>query len=403
MTFTEITQFVTRIAPLLNLSSRELKLLQTPDRVLTATLIVNGKKYPAYRAQYNNARGPYKGGIRYHPDVNEDEVTSLAFWMTLKTAVADLPLGGAKGGITVNPKLLSSQELEELSRAYVRAFHQYLGPQQDIPAPDVYTTPEIMGWMLDEYEKLIKHKAPGMITGKPLEQGGSLVRDIATALGGTYVLAEAVQKLNIKEKKVAIQGFGNAGMNMAKLLAGQGYTIVAVSDSQGGIYQASGLDILSIIKIKEKTGTVIKYTEAEPITNDELLTTDCAILIPSALSHVITKENAGHLKARVVVELANGPTTPEADEILHQRKILVIPDVLANSGGVTVSCFEWMQNNASEQWDEKTIKERLKQKMVSAFTQLWNAYTSHTYDFRTAAYIHAIQKVLDAERKRGRI
>src|SRR3989344_888897 len=241
MSFTHVIQFLEKIAPLANLSKKEVRLLETPDRILKSDLVVNGKKYPAYRVQFNNARGPYKGGIRYHPEVSEDEVKSLAFWMTIKTAVTDLPFGGGKGGVAVDPKRLSKKELEELSREYVRAFYKNLGPDTDIPAPDVYTTPEIMGWMLDEYQKLTGKKAPAFITGKPLELGGSKVRDIATALGGVYILEEAVKKVGLKDKTVAIQGFGNAGMNMAKLLAEEGYVIVAVSDSKGGIYDSAGL------------------------------------------------------------------------------------------------------------------------------------------------------------------
>lgn len=402
MAFIDVIKFLHKIAPLAHLSERELLLLQTPEYIHHAELLIAGKKYPAYRVQFNSARGPYKGGIRFHPQVTEDEVKSLAFWMTLKCAVADLPLGGGKGGVTVDPKQLSEQELEKLSRAYVQAFHKHLGSNIDIPAPDVYTTPQIMAWMLDEYEKIVGFKDPGMITGKPLEKGGSLVRDIATALGGVYVLEEAVHKLNLVQKTVAIQGFGNAGMNMAKLLTKQGYAIVAVSDSQGGIYNAQGLDIAQVISIKEKTGSVINYP-AQKITNEDLLTCNCTILIPSALENVITKNNAQNIKAKIVLELANGPTTPEADVILHKNKVLVIPDILANAGGVTVSCFEWQQNNAHVKWDAETVKKRLKEKQVSAFIQLWKVYSSNTYDFRTATYIHAIKKVIEAEKKRGKV
>ncbi|MBS3165941.1 Glu/Leu/Phe/Val dehydrogenase [Candidatus Woesearchaeota archaeon] len=402
MSFATITSFLYKIAPLANLSEKELLILQTPEHTLQAELHVNGKTYPAYRVQYNNARGPYKGGIRFHPDVHLDEVKSLAFWMTLKCAVADIPLGGGKGGITFDPKKFSEKELEEISRAYIRAFYQHLGSGKDIPAPDVYTTPQIMGWMLDEYETLTAKKDPGMITGKPLNLGGSQVRDIATALGGTYVLNEAVNKLNLSHKTVAIQGFGNAGMNMAKLLA-EKYTIVAVSDSKGGIYDSKGLDIAKVIEAKEKTSSVIGYSSAEKITNEELLTCDCAILIPSALNDVITAENASQVKAKIVLELANGPTTLEADEILFKRGILVLPDILSNAGGVTVSCFEWQQNVHQEHWDADTVKKKLKEKIVDAFNQLWDVYQGKSYNFRTATYIYAIKKVLDAERKRGRI
>ena len=398
MSFTSVIKFLEKIAPLANLSDKEIKLLQTPNNILKAELAVNGKNYPAYRVQFNNARGPYKGGIRYHPEVSEDEVTSLAFWMTIKTAVTDLPFGGGKGGVTVNPKQLSKKELEELSRAYVRAFYKYLGPDTDVPAPDVYTTPEIMGWMLDEYQKLTGKKAPAFITGKPLELGGSKVRDIATALGGVYVLEEAVKKVGLKEKKVAIQGFGNAGMNMAKLLAERGYIIVAVSDSKGGIYDQKGLDIDELIKVKETKGAVSEYAKGVKISNQELLECDTSILVPSALSGVITEKNAKNIKAKIVLELANGPTTPEADEILSTRKVLVLPDILANAGGVTVSYFEWVQNKKNQSWSEQDVKKKLQEKMISAFQQIWKEFSDDKKSFRTAAYVLALKKIVAAEK-----
>ncbi len=398
MSFTSVIKFLEKIAPLANLSDKEIKLLQTPNNILKAELAVNGKNYPAYRVQFNNARGPYKGGIRYHPEVSEDEVTSLAFWMTIKTAVTDLPFGGGKGGVTVNPKQLSKKELEELSRAYVRAFYKYLGPDTDVPAPDVYTTPEIMGWMLDEYQKLTGKKAPAFITGKPLELGGSKVRDIATALGGVYVLEEAVKKVGLKEKKVAIQGFGNAGMNMAKLLAERGYIIVAVSDSKGGIYDQKGLDIDELIKVKETKGAVSEYAKGVKISNQELLECNTSILVPSALSGVITEKNAKNIKAKIVLELANGPTTPEADEILSTRKVLVLPDILANAGGVTVSYFEWVQNKKNQSWSEQDVKKKLQEKMISAFQQIWKEFSDDKKSFRTAAYVLALKKIVAAEK-----
>ena len=255
--------FLNKVAAKANLTKSELEKLSTPDRVLKAELKVNGKTYPAFRIQFNNARGPYKGGIRFHPEVSEEEVTDLAFWMTLKTAVADLPFGGGKGGVKVDPKKLSAKEIEELSRAYVSAFYKYLGPEKDISAPDVYTNSEIMAIMLDQYEKLIGKKAPGFITGKPLDKGGSLLRDVATALGGFYILEEVIKELNLKEKTVIIQGFGNAGMNMAKLLSEHGYKVLGVSDSKGGIYSAEGLNINELVKIKEQTGNVTTYSKAK--------------------------------------------------------------------------------------------------------------------------------------------
>ncbi len=403
MAFANIKTFIDTIAPLAEISEKEVELLTTPQNVLKAELDVNGKKYPAYRVQFNNARGPYKGGIRFHPEVDEDEVKSLAFWMSLKTAVADVPLGGGKGGVTVNPKELSSEEYQQVSREFMKAFYKNLGPTKDIPAPDVYTTPQVMAWMRDEYEKLIGEQAPGVITGKPLELGGSLVRGIATALGGVYVLEEALKKLNINEKKVIIQGFGNAGMNAAILLEERGYKITGVSDSKGAIYNEHGFNVKDLIKVKESSGTVTAYDDAQKISNEELLEKECTILVPSALADVITKENAANVKAKVIVELANGPTTPEADKILHENGVLVLPDILANAGGVTVSYFEWVQNVSGWYWKEEEVKERLKEKMVSAFNQLWEAYNGSGKDFRTMTYVHALKKIVVAERLRGRV
>ena len=403
MTFDKIKQFLEKIAPLAGVDENQLKILETPNQMLQAELDVNGKKYSAFRVQHNNSRGPYKGGIRFHPGVDLDEVQSLAFWMSLKTAVADVPLGGGKGGITVNPKELSSDEIQELSRQWVRSFYKHIGPTKDIPAPDVYTTPQIMAWMKDEYETLIGESAPGVITGKPLAVGGSLVRDIATALGGVYVLEEAIGKINLTEKTVAIQGFGNAGMNAAKLLVEHGYKIVAVSDSKGGIYNASGLDINSVIEVKSSTKSVVNYSDAEKISNEDLLKLDVSVLVPSALENVITAENAAEIKAKIILELANGPTTPEADEILHQKGVLVLPDILANAGGVTVSYFEWIQNNTGLYWKADEVKERLKEKMIVAFESIWEAYSGKEYDFRTATYILAIKRILEAEKLCGRV
>jgi glutamate dehydrogenase (NAD(P)+) len=403
MEYASIINFLEKIGKIANLNEAELELLKTPQHIHQAELEVSGKKYSAYRVQHNNARGPFKGGIRFHPEVNLDEVKALAFWMSLKTATADIPLGGGKGGITINPKELSKEEIEELSRKYVQAFYKVIGPQVDIPAPDVYTTPEIMAWMRDEYEKLVGEKAPGVITGKPIEAGGSLVRDIATALGGVYVLEEAMKKVGLEEKNVAIQGFGNAGMNAAKLLAERGFNIVAVSDSKGGIFNVNGLSVEELIKVKSETGSVVNYSDAEKISNAELLELDVAVLVPSALANVINAENAGNVKAKIVVELANGPTTSEADEILHSNKVLVLPDILANAGGVTVSYFEWLQNNEDNYWDAETVKTKLREKIVPAFEQIWQEYSKNEHDFRTNTYVLAVKKILDAERARGRL
>lgn len=428
--------FLRQIAPLARLTPADIQKLTTPDRILEATLTAAGKSYPAFRVQFNNARGPYKGGIRFHPHVTKEEVTSLAFWMTIKTAVVGIPFGGAKGGISVNPKELSEAELEELSRAYVRAFHKHLGPTKDVPAPDVNTNAQIMAWMLDEYEKgnerklgrkLNERKALAFITGKPLEKGGSAGRDIATALGGVFVLEEALKKLklndktNVKNNKndykispktnpptIAIQGFGNAGMNAAKLLYERGYKIVAVSDSQGGVYNEEGIIPTKAEEVKKAGGMLGCYClgtvcslEQMPkegscrfISNEELLELPVDILIPAALGHVITKENVSNIKAKVILELANGPTTTDADAILKEKGIIVIPDILANAGGVTVSYFEWRQNRKGERWDEEKVKEKLGRKMKTAFDKVWKVARENRWDLRTAAYVYALKKIV---------
>ena len=403
MHFQEIINFLERVQKIGNFDPKEIEILKKPQKVLKADLELDGKKYPAFRIQYNNARGPYKGGIRFHPEVNEDEVQALAFWMTIKTAVVDVPFGGGKGGIIVNPKELSQEQLEILSRKYVQAFYKDLGSNIDVPAPDVYTNPQIMAWMLDEYEKLIGQKSPGMITGKPIELGGSLIRDIATGLGGVFVLEEALKKLEITDKSVVIQGFGNAGSNIAQILAEKGYKIIAVSDSKGGIYNKDGLYLEEVIKIKTETDSVNNYSHAEKITNEELLALETTILIPSALSRVITENNANNIKAKVILELANGPITTDADAILHKKGIIVIPDILANSGGVTVSYFEWVQNNYGYYWDKDKVTKRLKEKMTIAFDNIWKKYKTNDYDLRTNAYILALEKIITAEKFRGRI
>lgn len=403
MEFINILNFLNQLKEKFDFTDSEIALLQKPQSPRLAEIDLAGKKYPAFRIQYNNARGPFKGGIRFHPEVNEDEVTALAFWMTIKTAVVDVPFGGAKGGVQVNPKDLNNEQLEELSRKYVQAFYKYLGPNQDIPAPDVYTNPQIMAWMLDEYEKLTNGSYPGMITGKPLELGGSLVRDIATALGGQYILESALDKLNLNNKRVAIQGFGNAGMNIAKLLYDQDFPIIAVADSQNSIYNPKGLNIDQLIDIKNKTGRLTDYKEADNITDQELLSLDCDILIPAALGNVITEQNVHNIKAKIILELANGPTSSTADKILHDNNILVLPDILANSGGVTVSYFEWVQNNQGLYWEDKYIKEKLKEKLDKAFLQIWHQYENSQADFRTNSYLVAIEKIIKTEKLRGKL
>jgi len=392
---------------LVGLTAKQKLFLKKPMRVHKVLIPVkmdNGKtkKFKGYRVQFNDLKGPTKGGIRYHPNVNLDEVKGLAFLMTLKNLVAGLPYGGGKGGITVNPKELSKRELELLSRGYVKKLHKVIGPKKDIPAPDVYTNSQTMAWMFDEYSKLKGYNEFGVITGKPLELGGSLVRDIATALGAVYVLEAAVKKLKLKKKKptVAVQGFGNAGSNIALLLHKKGYKVVAVSDSKCGVFDPKGLNIKKVIATKRKTSCV--RGQGKEITNKELLSLNVDILVPAALENQITKENAKDVKAKIVLELANGPTTPEADDILFKKGIVVIPDILANSGGVTVSYFEWVQNNTGYYWKEKEVKEKLKDKMQIAFGNIYAMSKKHNESLRIGAFAYAINELKKAMELRGR-
>ncbi len=384
--------------------------LRNPKHFHAATLKVvmdNGttEEFQAYRSQYNDARGPFKGGIRYHPDVSEDEVKALSFWMTMKCAVVGIPLGGGKGGVVVDVKKLSSGELERLSRAYIQVFYKFLGPTKDIPAPDVYTNAQIMAWMLDEYEKIVGVHAPGMITGKPLSLGGSKGRNFATAQGGVYVLEEAMKKLGKRpsETTVAIQGFGNAGSYMAKILQELGYKIVAVSDSHGGIMNLESgiIHFDQLEKYKAAKGTVQGFADTENISNGLLLELEADVLIPAALENQITAENAGRIKAKIVAELANGPTTPEADEILFKNGVVVIPDILTNAGGVTVSYFEQVQNAMNYYWEEDEVLEKLKKIMVDSFAGVWAAKEKYTIDMRTAAFVVAVERIAEAMKARG--
>lgn len=361
------------------------------------------KVFQGYRVQYDRSRGPAKGGIRFHPDVNIDEVRALSFWMTVKCAVVGIPLGGGKGGVIVDPKKLSSNELERLSRGFMRAVAHNIGPVVDVPAPDVYTTPQIMAWMMDEYETIMGEHGPGVITGKPLPVGGSEGRGYSTAQGGVYVTLELAKQMKLKKgATVAIQGYGNAGAYMAKILVKKGYKIVAVSDSKGGVYAKNGLDPVKVEEHKTKTGSVVGYATADKdITNAQILTTDCDILVPAALENVITKENAGKVKAKAIVELANGPTTPDADEKLYKKGVTIVPDVLANAGGVTVSYFEQVQNAYNYYWTEKEVLAKLEPIMVDSFDAVWATKQQHGCDMRTAAYIVAVQRISDAMLARG--
>ena len=384
-------------------------LLREPLRELHVSLPVkmddgSVKVFQGFRVQYNDARGPNKGGIRYHPDETIDTIRALAAWMTWKCAVVDIPLGGGKGGIICNPKELSEGELERLSRAYIGQVGRMLGPEKDIPAPDVYTTPQIMAWMMDEFSKIRGYNCPGVITGKPLAVGGSEGRGDATGRGGAYTVRDAAKHLNIDLSKatVAIQGFGNAGQFGATLFASLlGCKIVAVSDTRGGIYSEDGMDAEAIVKYKLETGTVTGFPGTRPVSNEDLLELSVDVLIPAALDGVITERNADRIRAKIICELANGPTTPEADEILYKNDVFVIPDFLANAGGVTVSYFEWVQNVISYYWEEDEVHAKLDKKMTKAFQDVLATSLDAKVDMRTAAYMVAIERVAEVMKLRG--
>lgn len=380
-----------------------------PQRFLSVRLTIpmddgTRKSFTGFRAQYNSARGPCKGGIRYHPKETADTVKALAAWMTWKTACVGIPLGGGKGGIICDPKAMSPRELERLSRAYIRAIAEYIGPDVDVPAPDVYTNPQIMAWMMDEYETVVRHKAPGIITGKPLPIGGSEGRGDATARGTVYCIREAAKRLGIeiKDATVAIQGYGNAGSFCATLMKDlYGAKIVAVSDSKGGVHTADGLDPHEAVDFKAKTRTVVGLPGTEKISNAELLELDVDILIPAALENVITAENAGNIKGKIIGEAANGPTTPEADDILFRNKRFVIPDFLCNAGGVTVSYFEQIQNAYMFYWPLDEVYERLDKIMTKAFHAVVDMAEKHRVNNRIAAYMVAVERVVEAMKIRG--
>ncbi len=362
------------------------------------------KVFTGFRVHYNAARGPTKGGIRFHPQESLSTVKALAAWMTWKTSLADIPYGGAKGGIICDPKSMSQGELERLSRGYVRAIGEYIGPEIDIPAPDVYTNPQIMAWMMDEYSAMEGYNVPGVITGKPLEVGGSLGRGDATARGGMFVLREAAKHLHVDLSKatVAIQGFGNAGEFAHKLVTEMFHSkVVAISDSKGGIYNPDGLDFEPLKAHKEKTGTVMGFKGAKEISNAELLELKVDVLIPSAIENQITAKNAGNVKAKILLELANGPTTPEADDILAKNKVFDIPDFLANSGGVIVSYFEWVQNINGFYWDIDEVYSRLDKKISKSFWETVETMGKYNTTPRMAAYILAVDRVAKAMKVRG--
>ena len=361
------------------------------------------KVFTGYRVQHNLARGPAKGGIRYAPDVTLDEVRALAMWMTWKTAVVNIPYGGAKGGVVCNPKEMSQKELENLTRRFTTEISILIGPEKDIPAPDVNTNPQMMAWIMDTYSMHKGYSIPGVVTGKPVEIGGSQGRLTATSMGVLYTTRKAVKRLgmSLDGAKVSIQGFGNAGRYAAELFARDGAIIVAVSDSKGGVYNPKGLDVAKLVKVKQETGSVINYEDAEKMGAKDVLEVPCDILIPAALEDQIDETNADKIKAKIVAEAANGPTTPEADKILWDRGILVIPDILANAGGVTVSYFEWVQDIYSYFWDEEEVNARLERIMNKAFDSVYAVVDQKNVNPRIAAYILAIERVARATQIRG--
>ena len=398
-----------KAASVINLDKQALEILSSPKEILEVSIPVKmdsgeTKVFKGFRVHYNNARGPMKGGIRYYEKETLSEVKALSAWMTWKTALLDLPYGGAKGGIVCDPKKMSRGELERLSRGYIDAIANFIGPDIDIPAPDVYTTPQIMAWMMDEYEKIVRHSAPGVITGKPLEIGGSLGRGDATAKGGMYVLREAAKSigLDLSKARVAVQGFGNAGQFAVTFVKEMfGSKVVAVSDSMGGIYSEDGIDFQELLEYKEKTGKVEGFKNCKTITNEELLELNVDVLIPAAIENQLTGANADKVKAKIILELANGPTTPEADEIFFKKGVLLMPDFLSNAGGVTVSYFEWVQNITGDYWTEEEVYKKLDAKMTKAAQDVLATYKKYNVDPRTAAYTIAVKRVADAMKLRG--
>jgi glutamate dehydrogenase (NAD(P)+) len=396
-------------AATLGLDAATHELLRWPQRELQVTIPVRMddgtiRIFRGYRVQYNSARGPTKGGLRWHPDETIDTVRALSAWMTWKTAVVDLPLGGAKGGVTCNPKELSTAEKERLARAYIRAIGRFLSATKDVPAPDVYTTPDIMAWMMDEFETITGEHSPGVITGKPLSLGGSAGRGDATARGGIYVIREAAAKLgmDLKGKTMAIQGFGNAGQYAATLGSSiLGLKVIAASDSQGGVHNAAGMDAKALVDWKQKKGSLAGFPGSTPITNEKLLELDVTVLVPAALENVITETNVSRISAKIVCELANGPTTPEADVVLYKKGIFVIPDFLANAGGVTVSYFEQVQNAYNYYWNLDLVYSRLDEKMTKAFADVYAMHDRHKVNMREAAYLVSVSRVAEACKQRG--
>lgn len=388
-----------KVSQIKDFSNEFIARLRVPNRDIRISIPVqmddgSMKVFEGYRVEYNNALGPYKGGIRYHPDTEINEVKALAFWMALKCGVAEIPMGGGKGGITVDPRKLSPGELERLSRGWVRGLSDILGPHKDVPAPDVNTTPEIMAWMSDEFEKITGDKTKATFTGKPIDKGGSEGRGPATGLGGFYVFDALRAQIGLPEVcRVVVQGFGNVGSNAAEIFTEHGHKVIAISDSKGGIYNSDGLEIAKLLEYKKNTGSLVNFPGSKNITNTELLETECDLLVPAAFENVITEENANKIKAKAILELANGPVTPEADEILFKKNISVVPDILTNSGGVTVSYFEWEQNLKNEHWTEKEVFEKLKAVLEDSSTKVLEKSKESNTTLRMGAFILALERI----------
>jgi glutamate dehydrogenase/leucine dehydrogenase len=395
-------------AEMLNLNEGIHAILRHPKRSLVVSLPVKMDSgevqvFMGCRVQHNDARGPFKGGIRYHPDVTLDEITALAMWMTWKCAVVDIPYGGAKGGVCCNPKQMSRRELEHLTRRYTTMILDLIGPYRDVPAPDVYTNEQTMAWIMDTYSQFKGYSVPEAVTGKPPIIGGFKQREDATARGVVFCIREATKRLEtpMKGAQVVVQGFGSVGWNAARILHEEGCRVVAVSDSKGGIYNPDGVNPFSVYEHKRKTGSVVNYADSKQITNQELLELKCDILVPAALENQLTRKNAPDVKAKIVAEAANGPTTPEADKILHEKGVFIIPDILANSGGVTSSYFEWVQNLTRERWTEEEVNRKLETMMVKAFSDVYNLSRKEETDMRLAALMLGISRVAEAIKTLG--
>ncbi|MDH5806505.1 MAG: Glu/Leu/Phe/Val dehydrogenase [Candidatus Verstraetearchaeota archaeon] len=397
-----------KCAKIMNLDPNIHEILKYPKRVLCVYIPVKMddgriKVFKGFRSQHNDALGPFKGGIRYHPNVTMDEVIALSMWMTWKCSVVGLPYGGGKGGVICNPKEMSLGEIERLSRGYFYAISRIVGPEIDIPAGDVNTSSREMAWFMDEYSKIKGYNVPGVITGKPVQIGGSEGRTESTGLGVAIVGREAAKRLGIdlKNAKVIVQGFGNVGYYSAYFMEKLGCKIVGVSDSKGGVYNEKGFEVDALWNFKVKNGTVVGFPNAKILTNEEILEQECDILIPAALENQITEKNANKIKAKLILEGANGPTTPEADEILYKRGVMVVPDILANAGGVSVSYFEWVQNLQGYYWSKDEVFDKLDKLLVKAFNKVYETYEEYKIDMRMAAYVRAVSRVVEAMKIRG--